>query len=152
MKVLFLDIDGVLNSRKWYEANKEPINFESSFMYRHAQELDPAACALVNELCESEGLDIVISSTWRRLHKLQEISDMFTSRGLLAPVISSTPQLRSGFRGQEIAEWLYARYEVEKYVILDDDPDFYPNQPLVRTDNAVGITAKDIEKAKELLR
>lgn len=152
MKVLFLDIDGVLNSRKWYEANKQPINFESGIMYRSAVELDPAACALVNELCESEGLSIVISSSWRVIHTKGEIVDMFASRGLFAPVIDFTPRLRSGFRGQEVAEWLYDHPVCTHHVILDDDPDFYPNQPLVRTDNAVGITTKDIEKAKELLR
>jgi len=152
MKVLFLDIDGVLNSRKWYEANKDAINLESGIMYRSSVELDPEACALVNELCESEDLRIVISSTWRRLHTKGEITDMFAYRGLFAPVISQTPQLRSSFRGQEIEEWLYARYIVEKYVILDDDGDFYPHQHLVRTDNAVGVTAKNIEKAKELLK
>jgi len=152
MKVLFLDIDGVLNSREWYLRNKENIVTHSGFMYRHEQELDPRACTLINELCESEGLKIVISSTWRRIHTKGEIIDMFAYRGLFAPVIGVTPQLRGGFRGQEVDEWLYDNPGVTKHVILDDDGDFKPEQPLVLTNWEHGVRPVDIEKAKELLK
>jgi hypothetical protein len=152
MKVLFLDIDGVLNSRKWYEANKEAIALESGIMYRAAVELDPAACALVNGLCTEFSLAIVISSTWRRLHTTREIQMMFASRGLHAPIIGSTPQLRSGFRGQEIEEWLYDHPGIKKYVILDDDGDFIFGQPLVQTDNRLGVTTTNIWEARDLLK
>jgi hypothetical protein len=152
MKVLFLDIDGVLNSREWYLRNKENIITNSGFMYRHQEELDPKACALVNELCTEFSLAIVISSTWRRLHTIGEIQMMLANKGLHAPVIGATPQLRGGFRGQEVDEWLYDNPGVTKHVILDDDGDFKPEQPLVLTNWEHGVRLVDIEKAKELLK
>lgn len=152
MKVLFLDIDGVLNSREWYLRNKENIITNSGFMYRHDEELDPKACALVNELCESENLKIVISSTWRKFHTLKEISDMFASRGLFGHIIGSTPQLRGGYRGQEVDEWLYDNPGVTKHVILDDDGDFKPEQPLVLTNWEYGVCPADIDAARRLLK
>lgn len=152
MKILFLDIDGVLNSREWYLRNKNNIELESGLMYRHQEELDPNACDLVNELCTEFSLSIVISSTWRRLHTLGDIQKMLASRGLHAPVIGATPQLRSGFRGQEVDEWLYDNPGSIRHVILDDDGDFYPHQPLVITDNEYGVRYHDIDKARSLLK
>lgn len=152
MKVLFLDIDGVLNSREWYLFNKDEIALESGLMYRHQQELDPKACALVDELCTEFSLAIVISSTWRRLHSLGEIQKMLANRGLHAPVIGATPQLRGGYRGQEVDEWLYDNPGVTKHVILDDDRDFGPHQPLVQTNNLYGVCYRDIDKARTLLK
>ena len=151
MKILFLDIDGVLNSHKWYEHNKDEIALQSGLMWRHVEELDPAACRLVNELCMSESLSIVISSTWRRLHTIGEIQMMFAKRGLHAPVISATGQLRSGFRGKEIEEWLAMHSGVDKYVILDDDSDFIPGQPLVQTSWSTGVQQVHIDIARELV-
>lgn len=150
MKILFLDIDGVLNSREWYLRNKNSI--ESGLMYRCKEELDPNACDLVNELCTEFSLAIVISSTWRRLHTLGAIQQMLASRGLHAPVIGATPQLRSGFRGQEVDEWLYDNPGSIRHVILDDDGDFGPHQPLVQTNNEYGVCYRDIDKARSLLK
>ena len=154
MKILFLDIDGVLNSRQWYIKNKPNIDLESGLMYRHAQELDPKACELVNELCTEFSLSIVISSTWRKLHKIGEIQMMFANRGLHAPVISATSQLRSGYRGQEVDEWLYDHSSagITHHVILDDDGDFGPHQPLVQTNEEYGVRPMDIEKAKAYVK
>jgi hypothetical protein len=152
MKVLFLDIDGVLNSREWFIVNKENVLFHSGLMHRHAEDLDPQACKLVNQLCTEFSLSIVISSTWRRLHSLSEIQKMFASRGLSAPIIGATPQLRSGYRGQEVDEWLYDHPGLPHYVILDDDGDFGPHQPLVQTNNEYGVCYRDIDKARTLLK
>lgn len=152
MKVLFLDIDGVLNSREWFIVNKENIIFYGGLMHRHAEDLDPVACKLVNALCTEFSLYIVISSTWRKFHTLVEIQRMFAYRGLYAPVIGATPQLRGGFRGQEVDEWLHDNPGVTKHVILDDDGDFKPEQPLVLTNSEYGVCYRDIDKAKEFLK
>jgi hypothetical protein len=152
MKVLFLDIDGVLNSREWFIVNKENIIVHGGLMHRHAEDLDPVACKLVNALCTEFSLYIVISSTWRKFHTLVEIQRMFAYRGLHAPVIGATPQLRGGFRGQEVDEWLHDNPGVTKHVILDDDGDFKPEQPLVQTNWEYGVCYRDIDKARTLLK
>jgi hypothetical protein len=57
----------------------------------------------------------------------------------------------NGFRGREI--WAYVfENEIEDYVILDDDRDFYPNQPFVHVNMDVGLTLADAELAIAFLR
>jgi hypothetical protein len=153
MKILFLDIDGVLNSKVFYEANSQEIRGESSLFWRSVAELDPEACALVNQLCEEEDLKIVISSTWRKLHKVHEIEAMFHKRGLFAEVIGITPDLRGNWRGKEVDLFIkeHPELQIEKYVIVDDNSDFDAGKPFVRTEWSIGIQPENIDQIKEVL-
>jgi hypothetical protein len=152
MKILFLDIDGVLNSRTFYDANVQEIGRESSFFWRAVAELDPNACAMVNQLCEEEDLKIVISSTWRKLHKVHEIEAMFNKRGLFAEIVGTTPSINES-RGHEIAEFIKSRpdLQIEAYVIVDDDSDMLAGQFFVRTEWSIGIQPENIDQIKEVL-
>ena len=60
MKVIFLDIDGVLNYTKWYTDERNPGNL-------HGQEgdLDPLCVDRIIRICEETGAKVVISSDWR---------------------------------------------------------------------------------------
>lgn len=60
MKVIFLDIDGVLNYTKWYTNERNPGNL-------HGQEgdLDPLCVDRIIRICEETGAKVVISSDWR---------------------------------------------------------------------------------------
>lgn len=151
MNILFLDIDGVLNSHEWYEKNVKQIHSESSMFWRSVAELDPAACALINKFCEEEELKIVITSTWRKLHDVFQIEAMFKKKGLFAEVFDKTPDLKGKARGYEIQEYLDNTPGIEKYVILDDDSDMLTGQQFVRTRWTVGVQPDDIEIAKEVL-
>src|SRR5579864_5713853 len=104
MKVLFLDFDGVLNST------------ESARKHHTWEVLIPETLEMIRWIAD-QGVQIVVSSTWRRDHSVKELSKIIG-----APVFGKTPvhnQLGSG-RGQEIAEWLTGN-DVERYAILDDD-------------------------------
>lgn len=153
--VLFLDIDGVLNSKAWYETNvKEILREGGTSFWRSVAELDPGACALVNQFCEENNLKIVISSTWRKRHDPREIEAMFHKKGLFAEVIGSTPSINNAPRGREIAEFIktHPALRIRKYIILDDDSDMLKDQPFVRTTWAIGVQPENIAEANEVLR
>ncbi len=120
MKVIFLDIDGVLNvycqSRDEYGCN-----FHQHFIDNLA--------TLIN-VTQAK---IVISSTWR-LSGLSVMQEMWKHRNLPGEVIDITPNLTYGVnlntstpRGKEIQQWL-DNNPTTHYVILDDDTDMLEHQ------------------------
>lgn len=154
MKIIFLDVDGVLNSTKWlieqYELQKGTAQ---TFMYRSEKEFDPIAVKLMSNFVEDIGADVVISSSWRILHSLEEINAYLTQNGWTAKLpFDVTPRTSKGFRGDEINVWLLEHFDnITSYVIFDDDGDFHPAQNLVRTNVEYGLQPEDIEKAKKYL-
>lgn len=140
MKVLFLDIDGVMNSHDWFrrrESNKHTM----------LNDIDPAAALRVQRVCDETGAAIVVSSTWRKLHTLPELRRVFMARGITASVIDVTPNGAPGGheRGYEIQAWLdeneqLGRFEIDGMAIVDDDSDMVHLKPwLVRTPFETGI-------------
>ena len=139
MKVLFLDIDGVLNSARSCIANHGyPHGFEPDQLAM----FDHIAVGLIRGLCAKGGVSVVVSSAWRILHHWDAIG-----RGLDLPTMDSTPRL-VGERGKEIAAWLAAHPEVTQYAIVDDDDDMLPEQRpfFVRTNGMDGLMYADFEK------
>ncbi len=148
VRVIFLDIDGVLNSSKWWH-DKKHVSWTD-------EQIDPRAVALLNELAPPKTTRIVVSSTWR-LMGLSRIRDVLESVGVKARVIGVTPDLVSlgdYRRGAEIAHWLSENGErIDSYVILDDDFDAgIGHAPrFVKTDVALGLTMEDVAKARAIL-
>lgn len=136
-RILFLDIDGVLNSVKTCLAHGD---YPHELTEREG--FDWVAIKLLQRLCDSEGVQIVLSSTWRKWNKPSEFAATFD-----LPVIDSTPILHTE-RGHEIQAWLDANEDVEQYVILDDDADMLDSQQerFVRTDPNEGLTLADFQK------
>lgn len=65
MKLLFLDIDGVLNSKeyaKYYIENRKKLSNDGADIF-----IDKKAVFKINELCEKYNVRLVISSSWRTL-------------------------------------------------------------------------------------
>ena len=149
--IIFLDFDGVLNSRHTKEKFKGWAGIEDEKV------------ALLKELVESTKSIIVLTTSWRHSwdyasYKDTEsstgryISDKFAKQGLR--IRSKTESL--GSRGKEIHEWL-ERHPHGKWVVLDDEKwdDFetYGIWPhLVETDYDKGLSAGDISKAKKILQ
>jgi hypothetical protein len=116
VKVIFLDFDGVLNSRRFF-AQRSGRSGE-----RADDALDPDAVARVNRIIERTGAKIVISSSWRMADPLARIMTILRLHGFTGEIVGTTPVL-SGTRGREIKEWLRANRGVTAYVILDDATD-----------------------------
>ena len=148
MRVLFLDIDGVLNSKHWMLKNRDVReNAQNRFENLIAQ-LDPIAVRLVSDFVESMNLTVVISSSWRFGHPLDEINSLLVATGWDAtPAIDITPRTDSFNRGSEIDVWLTQHPEVTNHVILDDDSDFLEGQHLVQTSWETGVTHEHIDLA-----
>lgn len=155
-KICFLDIDGVLNSVNFFEEkslSKRRQELKGKYENKHIAirlaSIDPKAVELLNKLTEATGAKIVVSSSWRGDSALQTI---FTLTGIKEPIYGETPRLYSMYRGQEIQQWL-DKHKCDKYVILDDDLDFFDSQLpyFVHTDWRVGLTESDINKAINIL-
>jgi len=138
MKVIFLDIDGVLTTPA------------TQFKYFAKESLDA-----LNKILQETGAKIVISSTWRKYDShCARIRSMFSKYGFPDNIIiSSTPRHADGIRGKEILQWLKEN-PVDKYVVLDDesfDIKDYTDR-LVKTDMHKGLTEKDADAAIRMLR
>ena len=145
-KIIFLDIDGVLNNiGQYYNERKVYIS--------NAAELDKTAIGILRFICDCTGAKIVISSTWRLLNKdTAWFKGMFNSYGWYdVDVIGLTPD-KHHHRGNEIAEWVSNhRRTIDTYVIVDDDTDMLPDQPFVHVDNIVGLTLYNAVDIIEIL-
>lgn len=128
MKVLFLDIDGVLNNATDFFELKSighPINHKCEVMNR-------GLVCLLSDIITKTDAKIVISSTWREMMALDQIYEILLSHDFQHGrdcIIGATPSHRRGMsdnpkwhRGREIAEYL-ENNEVEKFLIIDDNGD-----------------------------
>lgn len=154
MKVLFLDVDGVLNSLEWCKAGHgfgcPPRKRERCTKER--LKWCPDMVKRLRRVIEATGAHIVVSSSWRgygagAVRKWKAMFNVYGWRN--APVIGETPDLcrmvnglyRSTTRGEEVAAWLKAHtHVVDRFVCVDDGDDFLPDQPLVLTDMETGLT------------
>jgi hypothetical protein len=157
MKVLFLDVDGVLNACR--RVTKGTKGFEL------IDWVLPGPIAHVNRICRVTGAKIVISSTWRVGKTVEELRLMFGGVGVLGDVIDKTEsgpciwhiqkgfdQCYEGHRGAEIAEWLSRHPEVTSYAILDDDGDMGEVRArFVQTVGDRGLVRAQCDRVIELL-
>ncbi len=152
--ILFLDIDGVLNNHHRMHTSKG------------TQFLCPIACGRLIEMVERVGVQIVLSSTWRKHPEDVEFlrcagildcahEDWRTPHGLFNIIgsVGEEPIYSSAQRGDEIADWLKRHPEVETYAIVDDDSDFLPEQLpyFVQTSNKLGLLQHHVVMLEKLL-
>lgn len=140
--IIFLDIDGVLNSSEFVQAIGDKWTMD---------EVDPKAVERLNKIVEATGAEAVISSTWRRIHSLGFIKRVISNAGGKVSVIDDTPKL-GGLRGGEIQKWLDENPGHDKFVILDDNSDMEPlSNFLVQTTWDWGLQDEHVERAIEIL-
>lgn len=138
MKVLFLDIDGVVNCATTTQRHRGVIG------------IDPYMALLVDRIVQATGCKIVLSSTWRLWPDERE--EVRKQVGEFMDVTPNIP-LQGGAemceRGKEIKAWLESHptikcdsptscppptramcnsHSVERYAILDDSSDMLPEQ------------------------
>lgn len=153
-KILFLDIDGVLN---FYEATARCGIYIG---------IEDEKVALLKKIVDATEAKIVLSSTWRlgidnKGHRLEKhvpyLKKKLGKYGL--EIYDKTPVCgkNSNHRGQEINSWLKSHPEIKEWVVLDDEwfIDFnqYDIAPhLVQTYfYGSGLTEDDVEKAIKIL-
>lgn len=131
IKVLFLDIDGVVNCATTAQRHRGFIG------------IDPYMAHLVRMIVEKTGCQVVLSSSWRYFPGGREEVER-----QVCPLLDVTPHSDLGCRGDEIRAWLNAHPEVTRYAIVDDNSDMLPEQHLnfFQTSWERGIT-EDISQA-----
>jgi diphthamide synthase subunit DPH2 len=120
MKVIFLDIDGVLVTRN--SIKYQYLNFPDETNIRFSKK----AVKNLNKLVRLTKAKIVISSTWRLFHSLEKLQNIFEEQKIEGEIISTTSVEKATVeedipRGQKIADWLEQHPKVKQYVIIDDD-------------------------------
>ena len=127
VKVLFLDVDGVLNNFDLIRSN--------GFDY-----IDESMVRVLAGVVKQTGVDIVLSSFWRLDPRDRSLVDAALKRhGMF--VSDRTPSM-PGPRAGEISTWLRMNPEVIRYAILDDDDEagMDMGHSFFQTDPEVGLT------------
>lgn len=145
MKILFLDIDGVLNSgRSEMAFDGYPHSFRPGCMAR----FDQVAIGLIRRLCRETDTAICLSSDWRYDCTAHDAANAFD-----LPIMDVTPINVTGTRAMEIAAWLAQHPEVNVYAIVDDilDLDDVHGQRWVLTDGVMGLSLANYSALRRLL-
>lgn len=136
MKVIFLDIDGVLNTNSDREISSDKLK-------------------LLSELVSKTGADVVLSSSWRygwnqlklnqpgtRIYRLKQL---LKNNGIVIKDIIGLDLTKS----IQIKNYLNTNM-ISNYIVLDDEPIDIAN--LVKTNGNIGLTQSDCQKAFQLLK
>jgi hypothetical protein len=146
-KILFLDIDGVLN-RYAYLGAPSTINM-----------IEPELAGRLNKILLFTNADLVISSTWRYLminghYSLHGFAHMLKTHGVTAAKVADHTGEDHVNRGRQIRNWLRANLPYpDRFVILDDDDegmDFH-GEKYIRIDSRQGLQDEHVERAIALL-
>lgn len=140
-KIIFLDVDGVLNS----EQDGFSTDLETD---KHLK--------LLEQLVKETNADIVLSSSWRMgFGRSFSLSNTLISRlkehGL--SILDVTPEREDGNRGLEIKEWL-DKNPVKDILVLDDEEFDIGNiflNNFVKTNNEIGLQEEDVKKGIKIL-
>jgi len=151
MKIIFLDIDGVLNTCRWEElCLAENVDLEDRFGIT----FDKISITNLKTIIDSTHAAIVIHSTWKLQHNVEWFVEMWKARKLPGMIYSVTPSIAPYYNKQEeVAMWLRQHPYTSQYVILDDEKEFDGSlsEHHVLINGIYGITTSDAEKAIQLL-
>lgn len=143
-KVIFLDIDGVLNSalslyagecEKTWNINKTILKAYKKFVEKHS-------------------IKTVVSSTWREKANgnLFEMEKIILNDSNIHLKIDGMTDVLNKSKGIEIDKYIKDN-DIKNYAIIDDGKGFleYQLTKLVQTDISLGMTLYDIKKLAEVL-
>lgn len=147
IKVIFLDVDGVLNNLQWY------MSFcDEHWLIPENATLPDDLLTQLRRIVESTGARIVVSSSWRQIPQLYECLMRELKRFDLE-ILDKTKNV-GDYRGEAIDRWLKDYDgEVSNFVILDDDNDMEPHMDhLVQTLFEEGLTEAKADAAIAMLQ
>lgn len=162
MKVVFMDIDGVLNSNYWNDSHQIEIS--------NGEYIDEKKVKLFAKIMEETGAVIVMHSGWRfwfddKLKPTRKEASNLVGmlRKYNLDIYDKTPdftteeirktKMFSLVKANEILAWLGSHTEVTNYLVIDD-LDLHNDELRkyqIRTDSAVGLTELDVEKSIRIL-
>lgn len=158
MNILFLDIDGVLNSidymmpRRNYDSS---ICDESTNDIRYNEHnvgslmLDSRCVRRLGKIMDSCDIRIVLSSYWRiSPWKVSYIRKIFEEYNMdNEKIIDKTPRLSNSNRTREILKWVDEHsHEVNRWIAVDDNVLELETENFVKTDSFLGLTDSDVNQ------
>jgi hypothetical protein len=133
MKIIFLDVDGVLNTPKLIK------KFGFDF-------IDQSLVALIAKIVKETDAMIVLSSTWRIQEKDKNLVVQSLAQHRLeihdcTPVLERSANWDGRWvkRSEEIMAWLANNPNVQKFAIIDDFDDANIEGSFFQTDENIGI-------------
>ena len=113
MKLIFLDIDGVMNAAHFNI-------FMGDRGVKDRDSLCPLAILTLNKLIEYTDAKVVISSTWRLGTTVPRLQELLDQCGFTGEVIGKTPNIAFNERGKEILHYV-DHHKCSGFVVLEDD-------------------------------
>jgi len=162
MKVIFLDIDGVLNSNFWNDTHQKEISDGAL--------IDKEKVILLGQLIRTTGAKVILHSGWKfwfdrelkplrreaeHLIKILETEDIKIN-GVTPD--HTTEEIRKSrkfslVKASEILAWVSQHDHIEKWIVIDDldlhNEEVKKHQ--IFTDARIGLTAQNIGEAERLL-
>jgi hypothetical protein len=124
-RIIFLDIDGVLNCKRTPNPRKLPYI------------ADPPLLARFKRVVDQTGADVVLSSTWR-----YDPAGLFSATHWGIPFIDVIPDMPQKPRRDEILAWLKTQGHVRRFAVLDDEDDELDELPLFQPTASTGLSEK----------
>ena len=162
VRVIFLDIDGVLNSNFWNDNHQTEIN--------DGRLIDIEKIRLLSTLIKNTNAKIVLHSGWKfwfdsALHPLRKeaehLKKLLGQENLMIADVTpdySTEEIKKSkkfslVKASEILAWLNEHKEVDKWIVIDDldlhNPEIEAHQ--IKTDPHIGLSMEDVHKAESML-
>ena len=149
IKVIFLDFDGVLNSKRYFETHP-------SF----GLAIDSTRLDLLKKIVLATNAKIVLSTSWREHWNKKdalcdnvgrEINRLFAGKRL---TIFDKISGENKSRYEKIVDWLKTHPNVADFVVLDDAPfekDILKDHFVLTSNLRDGLDEADVEKAIRIL-
>lgn len=161
-KVIFLDIDGVLNSSFWNDTHQMEISDGTL--------IDRKKVKLLSKLVQRTSAEIVLHSGWKYWFdtdltplraESEKLQTLLLEKGLHISSVTpdyATEEIKrtkkfSLIKAKEILAYIEEHPEVQQWVVIDDLDlhDAEVEQHQLRTDPQVGLTAEDISAVQKYL-
>jgi len=162
MKIIFLDIDGVLNSNFWNNNHQKEISDGTL--------IDEEKVELLSKLTREMDAKVILHSGWkywfdndmnplrREAKKLKNLLEKYgiEIEGMTPDLATEEIRRTKKFslvKADEILLWLSEHTQVDKWIVIDDldlhNEEIEKRQ--IRTDSSVGLTVQNVEEAEILL-
>lgn len=167
MKVIFLDVDGVLNSNEVFKKRYEYFQKHNVLL----SVFDEALVERLSEIVSATGAKVVLSSgcrsDWKNgvdnleLERSKELQELFNKYGIevvgITPCIPRTYQQDekyTSWRENEIKYYLDTHPDIECFCVIDDESFDLQSleEYLVKTSKQYGLQEEHVEKAIKLLK
>lgn len=152
IKVIFLDMDGVLNSAHFFKKQdpNEIKAYDASDDFFRGM-IDPVAVAVLSEIAEKSGASLVLSSSWRQVISLEDLEPMLRKAGYKGKGFIGKTDSKGAHRWEEISRFVHQHPYIERYLVLDDTQDAYVPGHTIKTSSGTGLLPGHVPEALAIL-